>query len=66
MRGTGEANYFRYYKRLGVITKLATSYYVERGGYPSFVLIQHHTQHAGIEMDEKPVLAPTPGRMGNG
>jgi hypothetical protein len=23
--GTGEANYFRYYKRLGIIAKLATS-----------------------------------------
>jgi hypothetical protein len=26
VRCTGEANYFRYYKRLGVIAKLATGY----------------------------------------
>jgi len=30
VRWTGEANYFRYYKRLGPIAKLATSYLVEQ------------------------------------
>jgi hypothetical protein len=31
VRCTGEANYFRDYKRLGVIAKLATSYNTEIG-----------------------------------
>ena len=36
--GTGEANYFRYYKRLGVIAKLATSYMVEKA-LPHVVIV---------------------------
>jgi hypothetical protein len=36
---TGEANYFRDYKRLGVIAKLATSYFAPHAGHASLMTI---------------------------